>query len=692
MTQPQTNRALPGQSTEDVMRLASFIRGSWSVGQDSTEVLSAVTGNVVALATGGGFDMREILSYGRTVGGRNLRRLTFHQRAAMLKKLAEHLNEHKEALYKLSFQTGATRTDAMIDVDGGIGTLFAYASRGRRELPNSKFLLDGDLEGLSKGGTFVGQHVVMPLRGVAVHINAFNFPCWGMLEKLAPALLAGVPVITKPATVTSYVAHELVRVISESGILPEGALQFVVASTGDLFDHLTCQDVVSFTGSAETSQKLQRHPVISREAVRFVAERDSLNAAILAPDAIPGSPEFDLFVKEVAKEMTVKAGQKCTAIRRAFAPAAHIDAVILALRERLSKVTVGNPELDSVMMGPLVGLAQRSDVLTNLNQLRTEAQIVAGDIDNFQVIQADASRGAFVPPILLHCPNPRDAIRVHEIEAFGPICTVMGYDGLDDAVALANRGGGSLVASIYTHDAATATELTFGIGSFHGRMVFIDRDCAKEQTGHGSPLPQMVHGGPGRAGGGEELGGVRSLHHYMQRSALQGSPAMLAGITGRWSKGAPVLDGDLHPFRYHFEDLDIGRTFISKERTITLDDIEHFAHFTGDTFYAHMDEEATKGHPFFPGRVAHGYLLLSFAAGLFVDPEYGPVLANYGLDSLRFLKPVQPGEAIKVRLTAKEKAPRNKQYGEVRWDVEITTGTGETAATYELLTMNAMRT
>jgi oxepin-CoA hydrolase/3-oxo-5,6-dehydrosuberyl-CoA semialdehyde dehydrogenase len=691
MTELRTNRALPGQSTEDIVRLASFIRGNWSAGQDSTDVRSAVTGDVVAIATGGGFDMREMLAYGRTVGGRNLRQLTFHQRAAMLKKLAEYLNERKEPLYKLSFQTGATRTDAMIDVDGGIGTLFAYGGKGRRELPNSTFLLDGEIEGLSKGGTFSGQHVVMPLRGVAVHINAFNFPCWGLLEKLAPALLAGVPVVTKPATVTSYVAHELVRTIIASGILPEGALQFVVGTTGDLFEHLTCQDVVSFTGSADTSQKLQRHPVIAREAVRFIAERDSLNAAILAPDATPGSPEFDLFVKEVAKEMTVKAGQKCTAIRRALAPAAHIDAVVAALRERLSKVTVGNPELDSVRMGPLVGLAQRSDVLANLNKLRAEAEIVAGDIDDFQPIQADASRGAFLPPILLHCPNPRDAARVHEIEAFGPICTVMGYDSLDDAVALANRGGGSLVASVYTHDTATAAELTFGIGSFHGRMVFIDRDCAKEQTGHGSPLPQMVHGGPGRAGGGEELGGVRSLHHYMQRSALQGSPAMLAGITGRWSKGAPILDGDRHPFRYHFEDLEIGRTFISKERTITLDDIEHFAHFTGDTFYAHMDEEATKGHPFFPGRVAHGYLLLSFAAGLFVDPEYGPVLANYGLDSLRFLKPVQPGEAIKVRLTAKEKAPRNKQYGEVRWDVEITTGTGETAATYELLTMNAMR-
>src|SRR5882757_4867026 len=469
MTQPRTNHALPGQSAEDVMRLASFIRGSWSAGQDSTEVLSAVTGNVVALATSGGFDMREILSYGRTVGGRNLRRLTFHQRAAMLKKLADHLTNHKEPLYKLSFQTGATRTDAMIDVDGGIGTLFAYASKGRRELPNSKFLLDGDIEGLSKSGTFVGQHIVMPLRGVAIHINAFNFPCWGMLEKLAPALLAGVPVVTKPATVTSYVAHALARMIAASGLLPEGAFQFIVGSTGDLFDHLTCQDVVSFTGSAETSQKLQRHPVIAREAVRFVAERDSLNAAILGPDAAPGTPEFDLFIKEVAKEMTVKAGQKCTAIRRTLAPSAHIDAVISALRERLAKVTIGNPELETVRMGSLVGLDQRRDVLANVAKLRAEAELVSGDPDNFAVEGADAKRGAFLPPLLLHCADPIHAVGVHEIEAFGPVSTVMGYGDLDQAIMLANRGGGSLVASIYTHDSHAAADLVSGIGCFHGR-------------------------------------------------------------------------------------------------------------------------------------------------------------------------------------------------------------------------------
>jgi len=674
------------------MKLESYINGQWAApGHNLVEVRSAVSGDVVAEAASGGLDMRSVLAYARNIGGKNLRKLTFHQRADLLKKLAQYLTERKDQLYKLSFQTGATRTDNLIDVDGGIGTLFVYAGKGRRELPNSTFLMDGAVEAMGKGGTFAGQHIVKSLHGVAVHINAFNFPCWGMLEKLAPALLAGVPVVSKPATVTSYVAHTLARMIAESGILPEGAFQFIVGSTGDLFDHLTCQDVVSFTGSADTSEKLQRHPVIAREAVRFIAERDSLNAAILAPDAQPGTPEFDLFIKEVAKEMTVKAGQKCTAIRRAFSPSDHVNAVIDALRERLAKTVIGNPELENVRMGPVVGLDQRHDVLAHVKKLRAEAQLVFGDPDNFEVQGADVTRGAFLPPLLLHCADPIRATNVHSIEAFGPVSTVMGYSDLEQAIALTNRGGGSLVASVYTHDPKIASDLVFGIGSFHGRLVVIDRDCAKEQTGHGSPMPQMVHGGPGRAGGGEELGGVRSVHHYMQRTAVQGSPAMLTGITGSWTKGAPIIEKDRHPFRYHFEDLDVGQTFHSKERTITLEDIEHFAHFTGDTFYAHMDEEATKGHPFFPGRVAHGYLLLSFAAGLFVDPDPGPVLANYGLDTLRFTKPVQPGETIKVRLTAKEKSPRNKQYGEVRWDVEIVTDKNESAATYELLTMNAVR-
>jgi len=673
------------------MKLASFVRGQWTdTGADLVEVRSAVTGDVVAAVPSGGIAMGEVLDHARRVGGPALRRLTFHQRADMLRRLAQFLTERKDELYQLSFSTGATRTDAMVDVDGGIGTLFVYSGKGRRELPNATFMLDGAVEPLGKGGTFAAQHILAPRQGVAVHINAFNFPCWGLLEKFSPAFLAGIPVVTKPATVTSYVAHALMKMIVASGILPDGALQFILGTTGDLFDHLTCQDVVAFTGSASTSQTLQRHPVIAREAVRFIAERDSLNAAILAPDAAPGTPEFDLFIKEVAKEMTVKTGQKCTAIRRALAPRAHVDAVIAALSERLSRITIGDPRLGTVRMGPVVGLDQRRDVLGHVATLRGEAELVAGNPDHFVVEGADPTRGAFVPPLLLHCADPLKATQVHAVEAFGPVSTVMGYDGLDQAIALANRGEGSLVASIYTHDPRVATDLTFGIGTFHGRLVVIDRDCAKEQTGHGSPMPQTLHGGPGRAGGGEELGGIRGLTPYLQRTALQASPAMLTAITGSWTKGAPVVT-ERHPFRYHFEDLAIGQSFFSKERTITLEDIEHFAHFTGDTFYAHMDEEATRGHPFFPGRVAHGYLLLSFAAGLFVDPDPGPVLANYGLDSLRFVKPLQPGESIKVRLTAKEKSPRNKQYGEVRWDVEILTGTGETAATYELLTMNAVK-
>ena len=489
MTQPQSSGA---RTADTVMKLDSFVRGKWSgTAEPATEIRSAVTGDVVALATRSDLDMREILAYGRTVGGNNLRKLSFHQRAGLLKTLADYLSQHKDRLYKLSLHAGATRSDAMIDVDGGIGTLFAYASKGRRELPNTRYLLDGNVEGLSKGGAFAGQHIVTPLHGVAVHINAFNFPCWGMLEKLAPALLAGVPVVTKPATVTSYIAYELVRMITESGALPEGVLQFIVGSTGDLFDHLTCQDVVSFTGSADTSQKLQRHPIVAREAVRFIAERDSLNAAILAPDAVPGTPEFDLFIKEVAKEMTVKAGQKCTAIRRALAPSAQIDAVVTALRERLAKVTIGNPENEKVRMGPLVGLAQRSDVLAHVAKLRTEAELVAGDPDNFELVDADAKRGAFVPPLLLHCAKPLAATAVHEIEAFGPVCTVMGYDDLDQAIALTNRGGGSLVASVYTHDIPAATELAFGIGSFHGRGAKKQHESAHDTNRQSEPQPQM---------------------------------------------------------------------------------------------------------------------------------------------------------------------------------------------------------
>jgi len=674
------------------MRLMSYARGEWIAGSgDGTEILSAVTGARVAVASAEGLDVAGMLGYARDTVGPALRRLTFHQRAAMLKRLGQHLAERKEELYALSVDTGATRADGWIDIEGGIATLLVFASKGRRELPDESFLVDGALEQLSRGGSFVGQHVFTPLVGAAMHINAFNFPCWGILEKLAPAFLAGVPVIVKPATSTAYLAEALARMIVDSAILPKGALQLIVGATGDLFDHLTGQDVVSFTGSAATSEMLQRHPAVTRNAVRFIAERDSLNAAILGPDAAPGTPEFDLFVKEVAREMTVKAGQKCTAIRRALVPAALVEPVSEALAARLAAVRIGHPGLETTRMGALASLAQRRDVLAQVEKLKAEADLVAGDPAHFAVDGADAAAGAFLPPMLLRARDPATATAIHGVEAFGPVSTIIGYRDLDDAVTLARKGEGSLVASVMTHDADVARDLVFGIAAHHGRVLVLDRDCAKESTGHGSPLAHLVHGGPGRAGGGEEMGGVRGVTHYMQRTALQGSPARLSSLTRRWLKGAPVDTAGVHPFRVSFDDLAVGRTFVSGERVVTLDDIEHFARFTGDTFYAHMDAEAVKDHPFFPGRVAHGYLLIAFAAGLFVEPARGPVLANTGLDNLRFLKPVEPGTAIRVRLTVKQKTPRNDAYGEVRWDVEISNGAGETVATYELLTMNAHR-
>ena len=673
--------------------LESFAEGKWaSPAGGLTEIPSAIDGRVVATSSSVGLDFGGMVRYAREVGGPALRGLTFHERADLLKRLAKHLTERKQALYEMAFDTGATRKDNWIDIDGGIGVLFAYASRGKKELPSERFIVDGAPESLSKGGTFVGGHLLTPLHGVAVHINAYNFPCWGMLEKFAPSILAGVPVITKPATATSYVAHAVVQLIVESGILPPGSLQFVSGSTGDLLDYLTGQDVVSFTGSIETSEKLRNHPVISRNAVRFIAERDSLNAAVLGPDAGPGSPEFDLFVKEVAREMTVKAGQKCTAIRRTLAPRAQVDAVLQALKARLGRVVVGDPRREDVGMGPVVSLSQRQDVRAKITQLLAESEIAFGDPARCEPLGGDAEKGAFLAPVLLHCSRPTLCERVHTTEAFGPVSTVLPYDDLDQAIDLARRGEGSLVASIFTYDPDVAIELTMGIAPYHGRLVQVDRDCAQESTGHGSPLPNLVHGGPGRAGGGEELGGIRGVHHYMQRTALQGSPARLSALTKAWIKGAPEHTPPAHPFRFNFDDLVIGDTVHTASRNIGLEDIERFAEFTGDMFYAHMDEEAARANPFFPGRVAHGYLILSFAAGLFVDPAPGPLLANYGLDNLRFLQPVSPGDAIRVRLTVKAKsAARKPEYGEVRWDVEVFNQRDETVARYELLTMSARR-
>jgi oxepin-CoA hydrolase / 3-oxo-5,6-dehydrosuberyl-CoA semialdehyde dehydrogenase len=611
-----------------------------------------------------------MLKTARETGGPALRAMTFHARAKILKSLGDAIMARKDELYALSAETGATKSDAWIDIEGGAGTLFAYASKGRRELPNETFLIDGAPENLSKRGTFQGQHIYTSLQGAAVHINAFNFPVWGMLEKLGPTLLAGVPAIVKPATATVKVAQAAFAILMDAKVLPEGALQLIVGPTGDLFDHLTGQDVVSFTGSAETAAKLQRHPVIAREAVRFIAERDSLNASVLAAEA--GSPEFDLFVAEVVREMTVKAGQKCTAIRRAFVPAAEIDAVETALKDKLAQVEG---------MGTLVNAEQGRDVRSKVRELAQDARIVFGDADG---------EGAAMKPVLLRCDKPETSARVHEVEAFGPVATLMPYRDIDDAIALVNRGQGSLVMSVFTHDPKIATQMVMGAGAFHGRIVLIDRDSAKESTGHGSPLPSLVHGGPGRAGGGEEMGGIRGVLHYMQRTALQGSPRMLTAVTKSWMQGAPETRDGPHPFRLRFGELELGKTLATASRTITLDDIEHFAHFTGDTFYAHMDEEAAAKNPLFGGRVAHGYLLLSFAAGLFVDPPPGPVLANYGLDNLRFLKPAKPGDTIKVTLTAKSKSLRNAEYGEVRWAVGITNQNDEPVASYELLTMNAV--
>ena len=679
-----------------VRELSSHVLGRWQPAPrraaDTVRTLrSAVDGTPVARLVGAVPDAAAVLAHARTVGGPALRALGFHDRARLLKALATHLNGHRDELYALSHTTGATLADARIDVDGGIGTLFVYASKGRRELPDGRVLLDGDVERLSRGGTFVGQHVAVPKRGAAVHVNAFNFPVWGMLEKLAPAILAGVPVITKPATASAHVAAACFARIVESGILPDGSVQMIVGGTGDLLDRLDAQDVVAFTGSADTALKLRSNPNLLSRSVPFVAEQDSLNASVLGPDAVPGTPEFELFLDEAVREMTAKAGQKCTAIRRIMAPAQTLDALTEALVARLADVRIGDPALATTAMGALVSGAQREDVRACVASLAAEASLAFGG-DAPDVDGADATRGAFLSSMLLRCADPDGATRVHALEAFGPVATVMPYRDLGHACELVNRGGGSLVASVITHDPDVARTVAHGIAPWHGRVYVNDRDSMREATGHGSPLPHMVHGGPGRAGGGEELGGVRGVMHYLQRTAIQGSPRMVAAIGETWLPGAPTLETGVHPFRRTFDELALGETHSAGPRTVTLEDIEHFARFTGDTFYAHMDEAAAAASPFFDGRVAHGYLLLAFAAGLFVDPDPGPVLANTGLEGLAFSKPVKAGESISVTLTVKRKTRRTDEYGEVRWHVVVTDGAdgaGDEVASYELRTMNA---
>lgn len=685
------NKEIPmSVSARPPRRLESYVCGAWTPGRnDGQQLLDAATGAAVAFIDSSGLDFAAALDHGRRVAGPKLRAMTFHERAGMLKTLGLYLMQHKEEFYSESFRTGATRADGWVDIEGGIGTMLTFASKGRRELPNSRVMTDGDVEVLSKDGSFLAQHIYSPMQGVAVHINAFNFPVWGMLEKIAPTLLAGMPCLVKPASQTAYLTELVTRRIIESGILPEGALQLICGSVGDLLDHVSVQDAVTFTGSAVVGRKLKSHPRIVENAVRFTMEADSLNASILGPDAVPGTPEFDLYVREVTREMTSKAGQKCTAIRRVIAPRAVVEQLTAALAERLGKVALGLPEAEATRMGPLASLAQREEVRARIRELQSVAGIVYGSPDTVQTASGDPEKGGYLNPVLLYADRPFEAHAVHEAEAFGPVATLLPYDDPGEAVALAQMGKGSLVASVFTDDPAVAAEMTLGLAPLHGRVLIGNRQTAKSSTGHGSPLAPLVHGGPGRAGGGEEMGGIRGVKHYMQRSAVQGPPALLSAVTGRWIEGAPAQAG-LHPFRKSLAELRIGDQLITATRRVTQEDVEHFAHFTGDTFYAHMDSAAAKANPFFDDRVAHGYLIASFAAGLFVEPAPGPVLANYGVDNLRFLAPVYFGDSLQVRLTCKEINPRaNAEHGEVRWDCRVTNQEGAIVAQYDVLTMVA---
>ncbi|MFF5225335.1 phenylacetic acid degradation bifunctional protein PaaZ [Dactylosporangium sp. NPDC000521] len=669
--------------------LRSHVLGAWHTADDDGKpVHDAVTGEEIARVSSSGVDFAAALDHGRRTGGPALRELTFHQRAALLKALGLHIREQRERLYAVSARTGATLGDSKFDIDGGMGVLLSYASKAKRELPNDTVYVDGPVEPLGKGGTFLGQHVCVPLRGVAVQINAFNFPVWGPLEKFAPAFLAGVPTIVKPATPTAFLTAELIEVIVESGILPAGALQFVAGGLGDTFDHLTGQDLVSFTGSASTAQLLRTHSALVRNAVRFNAEADSLNLSALGPDAVPGTPEFDLFVKALVAEMTVKAGQKCTAIRRAFVPSGLVEAVVEAATARLAKTVVGNPAAEGVRMGALASIDQRDEVRRSVGALTGAGRIVYGDPEKVDVLDADPQRGAFLSPILLV--GDPDRAEPHEVEAFGPVATVMPYDTTDQLVDYAARGQGSLAGSVVTADTAFARDVVLGVAPWHGRLLILNDRDAKESTGHGSPLPMLVHGGPGRAGGGEEMGGIRGVLHHMQRTAVQADPDTLAAVTGRWVAGAQRRVDDIHPFRKNLAELRPGDTIVAGPRRVTQEDVEHFAEFTGDTFYAHMDAEAAAANPLFGERVAHGYLVVSLAAGLFVDPDPGPVLANFGVDSLRFLSPVKFGDELTVTLTCKQITPRESaDYGEVRWDADVTRQDGESVAKYDVLTLVA---
>lgn len=675
-----------------MLTLMNYTEGQWVQGTGKTaDLFHAVTGEKIGEAGSGGLDFKRMAEYARNVGGPAMRALTFHQRAAMLKAMAKYLMDRKDAFYALSSATGATKSDSWVDIEGGIGTFFAYSSRGRREFPNETFHVEGPTEPLSKGGTFVGRHICVPLEGVAIHINAFNFPVWGMMEKMAPALLAGVPCIVKPATATSFLTEAVFRAMVESNILPPGAIQLICGSAGDLLSHVTEQDAVAFTGSAATGQMLKESRAIVEHSVRFNMEADSLNCSILGPDAVPGTEEFELFIKEVTREMTTKAGQKCTAIRRTIVPSGMEEDVVKALRARLEKTTIGDPTVDGVRMGPLASKGQVRDVRANADKIRSATELVYGDGD-FQVVGADRDKGAFFGPMLMVCDTPFSHHEPHDIEAFGPVNTIMPYKTLDEAIALAKLGRGSLCGSLITADANVARTVILGTAAYHGRMLVLDRSSAKESTGHGSPLPNLVHGGPGRAGGGEEMGGGRGVLHYMQRTAIQGSPSVLTAITREWTNGAAQTTDTVHPFRKTFDELHVGDTLITGTRTITLDDVVAFANLSGDKFYAHMSDDDARTNGVFEGRVAHGYFIVSAAAGLFVDPALGPVLANYGMEKLRFTKPVYPGDTIHVRLTVKQKTAKDTPeggipQGVVEWDVEVRNQNDEAVAVYSILTL-----
>ena len=674
-----------------MQKLQNFALGQWISGSGKgTELFDAVNGELVTVADSTGLDFGAMLNYGRETGGPALRKMTFQERGRMLKALALYLTERKAAYYAVSVKTGATKIDSWIDIDGGIGNLFAYASL-RKQFPDSSFYVDGELAKLSKEGTFIGHHIMVPKEGVALHINAFNFPVWGMLEKIAVNLLAGVPAVVKPATLTSYVTEVVVRDIHASGILPEGALQLICGSANGIFDHLEMQDVVTFTGSASTGKMLKSHPRLVDQAIPFTMEADSLNAAILGLDAAPGTEEFDLFVKEVRKEITVKCGQKCTAVRRILVPEKYLSDVQEALVKALGQTAIGDPRNEKVRMGSLAGKAQREDVLAALNELKKESEVVFGN-DALNLIEAEDSKGAFMSPTLLLNDKPFEKLSSHNVEAFGPISTLMPYSTTEEAVAISKLGKGSLVCSITTNDTSIARDFVLNAASHHGRILVLNRASAKESTGHGSPMPMLVHGGPGRAGGGEEMGGKRGVMHYLQRTAIQGSPTMLTAITGVYQQGGEQAEAQPHLFRQHFEDLVVGDTVFTHKHTVSEADIVNFANVSGDNFYAHMDATSLEG-TIFERRVAHGYFVLSKAAGLFVDPKKGPVLLNYGIDEARFTKPVYPGMTIAVRFTVKEKIAQEKRSeddipkGIVKFLVDVYDETGETVALATILTM-----